>query len=260
MTEPTKRLAVISSNVRGGFFRTLDRRAAMRAATKAPQRKRPCRSRALPVDLSSPSLNPLYGRAFASGAARSRYRIACCGQGNRPVAASCAHPARWNSLLDLFAARLTVPSARMHPASQAGHGPVAPALFIARRDELLSVRTSTGGSVCGRPLYSLPWSSVCPWTNGNAPFAPKPGDGPPPDAMLLDHVKQRALLALPHSGSDGRQDIPQLRSIGAGRGFACSPSGWPALHVFSVAGANTNDPLPQIHHHGDRRAQRARLV
>jgi hypothetical protein len=33
-TEPTKRLAVISSNVRGGFFRTLDRRAAMRAATR----------------------------------------------------------------------------------------------------------------------------------------------------------------------------------------------------------------------------------
>src|SRR5258705_12846051 len=62
-------------------------------------------------------LNPLYGRAFASGAARLRYRIACCGQGNRPVAASCAYPARWNSLLDLFAARLAVPSARMHPAS-----------------------------------------------------------------------------------------------------------------------------------------------
>ena len=40
--------------------------------------------------------------------------------------------------------------------------------------------------------------------------------------MLLDHVKQRALLALPHSGSDGRQDIPQLRSIGARRGFASS--------------------------------------
>jgi len=64
-----------------------------------------------------------------------------------------------------FAARLIRcsaygPSARMHPASQAGHGPVAPALFIVRRDELLSVRTSKGGSVCGRPLYSLPWSSV----------------------------------------------------------------------------------------------------
>jgi hypothetical protein len=37
----------------GDFFRTLDRRAAMRAASKAPQRKRPCRSRALPVDPSS---------------------------------------------------------------------------------------------------------------------------------------------------------------------------------------------------------------
>jgi hypothetical protein len=130
-----------------------------------------------------------------------------------------------------FAARLICgsacgPSARMHPASQGGHGPVAPALFIARRDELLSVRTSTGGSVCGRPLYSLPWSSVCTWTNGNAPFVPKPGDGPPPDASLPDHVKQRALPALPHSSSDGRQGIPQLRSIGARRGFACSPSGW----------------------------------
>jgi hypothetical protein len=147
MTEPTKRLAVTSSNVRGGFFRTLDRRAAMRAATKAPQRKRPCRSRALPVDLSFSSLNPLYGRAFASGEARSRYRIACCGQGNRPVAASCAYPARWNSLLDLFAARLAVPSARMHPASQGGHGPVAPALFIVRRDELLRCpATSTAAS------------------------------------------------------------------------------------------------------------------
>src|SRR4051812_6124745 len=34
--EPIIRLDVASSNVRGGFFRTLDRRAAMRAATKAP--------------------------------------------------------------------------------------------------------------------------------------------------------------------------------------------------------------------------------
>jgi hypothetical protein len=160
MTEPTKRLAVVSSNVRGGIFPNIGSTGSDAGRYKAPQRKRPCRSRALPVDLSFSSLNPLYGRAFASGAARSRYRIACCGQGNRPVAASCAHPARWNSLLDFFAARLTVPSAGMHPASQCGHGPVAPALLIVRRDELLSVRTSKGGSVCGRPLYPLPWSSL----------------------------------------------------------------------------------------------------
>jgi hypothetical protein len=144
----------------GGIFPNIGSTGSDAGRYKAPQRKRPCRSRALPVDLSFSSLNPLYGRAFASGAARSRYRIACCGQGNRPVAASCAHPARWNSLLDFFAARLTVPSARMHPASQCGHGPVAPALLIVRRDELLSVRTSKGGSVCGRPLYPLPWSSL----------------------------------------------------------------------------------------------------
>ena len=46
-------LDVATTNVRGDFFRTLDRRAVMRAASKAPQRKRPCRSRALPVDPSS---------------------------------------------------------------------------------------------------------------------------------------------------------------------------------------------------------------
>ena len=180
----------------GGFFRTLDRRAAMAGRYKAPQRKRPCRSRALPVDLSFSSLNPLYGRAFASGAARSRYRIACCGQGNRPVAASCAHPARWDSLLDLFAARLTVPSARcIQPLKVGTDRPVAPALFIVRRDELLSVRTSKGGSAAAdrfilspgvpyalgptetrhsprNPVMARPRTPACRTTSSNAPCPP----------------------------------------------------------------------------------------
>ena len=179
----------------GGIFPNIGSTGSDAGRYKAPQRKRPCRSRALPVDLSSPSLNPLYGRAFASGAARSRYRIACCGQGNRPVTASRAHPARWNSLLDLFAARLTVPSARMHPASQAGHGPVAPALFIVRRDELLSVRTSKGGSAAAdrfilspgvpyalgptetrhsprNPVMARPRTPACRTTSSNAPCPP----------------------------------------------------------------------------------------
>ena len=143
----------------GGFFRTLDRRAAMRAATRRHSGK----GRAVPE--RCPSISVLLRSTRLRACVRVRcseieisHRVLRARQpaGRGVMRASCAME---------FAARLICcsacgPSARMHPASQGGHGPVAPALFIVRRDELLSVRTSKGGSVCGRPLYSLPWSSV----------------------------------------------------------------------------------------------------
>ena len=166
-TEPTKRLPVVSSNVRGGFFRTLDRRAAMRAATKAPQRKRPCRSRALPVDLSPSSLHSLYGRDLARVRCSGESSVACHWQGNRQ--------------------RRNTPSC---------------AIGFARAS-------------CSR--LELPCS---PFGERNRQSARNPVVAPPPNVQLPDATGQPALPGLPHSGSDGRQELtPTYARSGAGSGL-----------------------------------------
>jgi hypothetical protein len=110
-TEPTKRLAVVSSNVRGGFFRTLDRRAAMRAATRRHSGK----GRAVPE--RCPSISVLLRSTRFTGVR------------SRPV----------------------------------------------QRDRDIASRAAGKATGRSRRRARIQRDGI----RGNAPFAPKPGDGPP---------------------------------------------------------------------------------